>query len=229
MTGDIAPDGRGAAATPATARSRPTARRLGRRPGPNKTREAILDAARTCFARNGYAGTTIRQIAVDAGVDASLVIQFYGTKEELFGACMSITPGALSRFADAFAGPEEAIGERVARAFFGVWEGEPQDAEPMIALLRSAISSQQAAVQLRDFLQARLTTALGAENALRVGLASSMLVGLVVGRDIVQIPALVEAETESLVALIAPALQAILTGGHPLPGGLPQASTRQGR
>lgn len=217
MTGDAAPEVLGAtasAAEPGTS----TARRRGRRPGPNRTREAVLDAARACFARNGYAGTTIRQIAEDAGVDASLVMQFYGTKEDLFGACMSITPAALSRFAAAFEGPEESLGERVARAFFGVWEGDPADAEPMFAVLRSAITNEQAALELRGFLQARVTTALGPEKALRVGVASSMLVGLVVGRDIVRVPSMVEAETEALVALIAPALQAILTGDPPRPG-----------
>jgi AcrR family transcriptional regulator len=189
--------------------------RRGRRPGATKTRAAILDAARARFARSGYAGATIRQIAEDAGVDASLVMQFYGSKEELFAGCMSITPRALSRFALAFEGPREALGERVARAFLSVWEGEPEDAEPMLAMLRSAVSNEQAAVQLRGFLQSRLTTALGPENALRVGVASSMLVGLVVGRVIVQVPALVEAEPEALIALIAPALQAILTQGDP--------------
>jgi len=139
-------------------------------------------------------------------------MQFYGSKEELFGACMSMTPGALSRFAVAFDGPVESLGDRVARAFFGVWEGAPEDAEPMLAMLRSAVSNEKAAAQLRGFLQARLTTALGAENAIRVGVASSMLVGLVIGRDIVQVPSLVEADTELLIALIAPAIQAILTG-----------------
>ena len=52
--------------------------------------------------------------------------------------------------------------------------------------------------------EARLTSALGAENALRVGVASSMLVGLVVGRDIVQVPALSDADTEALVGSSRP-------------------------
>jgi len=35
----------------------------GRRPGKTDTRSAVLDAARECFADNGYDGTTIRAIA----------------------------------------------------------------------------------------------------------------------------------------------------------------------
>ncbi len=202
------------------ARGKPAVR--GRRPGATNTREAILDAARACFAKNGFAGATIRKIADQAGVDAALVMQFFGTKQELFGAVMSISPGTLSSFAAAFEGPEASIGERVTRAFFAVWEGEPQNAEPMLAMLRSAISNEQATLQLREFLQVRLTAALGAENALRVGIASSMLVGLVVGRNIVKVPALFAAKSESLVALIAPALQAILTKDPPRRGQPPK-------
>jgi AcrR family transcriptional regulator len=199
-------------------------RRQGRRPGANKTREAILDAARARFAKDGYAKATIRKIASDADVDASLVMQFFGSKEELFGAVMSITPGALSRFAGAFEGPRESLGERVARAFFGVWEGPPEDSEPLLAMLRGALSNEQATAQLSGFLQARITVALGVENTLRVGLAASMLVGVVVGRRIVRVPALVNEELDSLVALIAPALQAILTGDR---AGLKEAPRRR--
>ena len=45
----------------------------------------------------------------------------------------------------------------------------------------------------------------------RLALASSMLIGVIVGRRIVQIPALASEEAESLIALVAPAVQVILT------------------
>lgn len=84
--------------------------RRGRRPGASGTRQAILDAARARFSRDGYAAATIRKIAADAGVDATLVMHFFGSKDELFGAVMSITPNALSRIAGAFQGPEHSRG-----------------------------------------------------------------------------------------------------------------------
>jgi hypothetical protein len=37
-----------------------------------------------------------------------------------------------------------------------------------------------------------------------------MLVGVVVGRRVVRVPILAEADTETLVALIAPAIQSVL-------------------
>jgi hypothetical protein len=79
--------------------------RRGRRPGASGTRQAILEAARARFAADGYGGTTIRRVAADAGVDPSLVMQFFRSKELLFGAVMSISPDAMAQLSDAFNGP----------------------------------------------------------------------------------------------------------------------------
>lgn len=191
--------------------------RRGRRPGPGDTRKDVLEAARTRFARDGYAATTVRRIAAEAAVDPALVIRFFGSKAGLFAAVMSIPTSALARMADAFDGPEDALGERVTRAFLDVWEGDPQESEPLLAMLRSAVSTELAAVQLREFIQARLLEALSpklrnAEGAaLRAGLASAMLVGVIVGRRVVQVPTLVAEGRDAIVALVAPAIQAVLT------------------
>lgn len=198
-----------------------TETRRGRRPGTNTTRQAILDAARTRFATDGFTSTTIRRIATDAGVDAALVMQFFKSKNDLFAAVMSISPNALARFTDAFEGPSDQLGERVVRAYLSVWEGAAEDSDPLMAMLRGAIVNEQAREQLRDFIQARLVIAvesssLDAEDAaLRAGLASSMLVGIVVGRRVVGVPELAEANIERLVALAAPGIQSVLAAGAP--------------
>ncbi|MEZ0362357.1 TetR family transcriptional regulator [Mycobacterium sp. pUA109] len=200
----------------------PSGPRRGRRPGPNTSRQTILDAARARFASDGFAGTTIRRVAADAGVDASLVMQFFGSKNELFAAVMSISPDALARLSAAFDGPDEHLGERVVRAHLGVWEGAPQDSEPLMAMLRGAIVNEQASAQLREFIQARLLDGIRSratnhdDAALRAGLASAMLVGVVVGRRIVGVPILANTDTDTLVARLAPAIQNVLTAGAPL-------------
>jgi hypothetical protein len=149
-------------------------------------------------------------------------MQFFGSKDDLFAAVMSIPPGVLSRITAAFAGPEDSMGEQLTRAYLDSWLGESQESEPLLAMLRGAISQEDAAAQLRDFIQARL--ALGAnvhqdENndaLLRVGLAASMLIGVIVGRRIVRVPVLQEEDIEALVTLVAPAVQLILTrSGQP--------------
>jgi AcrR family transcriptional regulator len=201
----------------ATKTKPPVQARRGRRPGANTTRKEILDAARARFASDGFAATTIRRIASDAGVNPSLVMQFFTSKEELFAAVMSISPKSLERFSTVFDGPDEHLGERVVRAHLDVWEGAPEDSEPLMAMLRGAIGNEQAGSQLREFIQARLLDAMGADGgnapdaALRAGLASSMLVGIVVGRRLVGVPILAEADTETLVAMVAPAIQSVLS------------------
>lgn len=190
-----------------------TARR-GRRPGPNSTRQEVLDAARARFANGGFAGTTIRLVAADAGVDVAQVMQFFRSKDELFAAVMAIPATALQRFDALYEGPDEHLGERVVRAFLTAWEGIPEESEPLMATLRGAFVNDQARDQLRGFIQSRLLAGtaerLGADAKLRSGLASSMLVGMIVGRQVIGVPILVAADTEELVKVVAPAIQTIL-------------------
>ncbi len=189
--------------------------RRGRRPGPGSTRQEVLDAARARFASDGFAATTIRVVATDAGVDVSQVMQFFRSKDELFAAVMAVPASALERFDTVFEGPDEHLGERVVRAFLQAWEGVPEESEPLMAMLRGAIVNEQARDQLRGFIQSRIIAGtnerLGADAALRAGLVSALLVGMVTSRQIIGVPVLVEADTEQLVAIIAPAIQKILS------------------
>ncbi|MGW5692753.1 TetR/AcrR family transcriptional regulator [Streptomyces asiaticus] len=193
----------------------PSARR-GRRPGRNTTRQAVLDAARRQFAAAGFKGATIRAIAADAGVDAALVMQFFRSKDELFGAVMSISPEALSRIAGAFSGPLESVGEQAVRAYLAVWEGDQPDADALRAMLRGAVSSEQAGAQLREFIESRLSEGVRRfgsdphDAELRAALASSMLIGITVGRQIVRVSVLAEEDREAIVRRVGPALQALL-------------------
>src|SRR3954454_7424773 len=67
-----------------------THRTRGRRGGEARTGEAILAVARGQFAAHGYARTTIRSVAFEAGVDPALVMYFHGSKRELFLAAAAI-------------------------------------------------------------------------------------------------------------------------------------------
>ncbi|WP_404710192.1 TetR/AcrR family transcriptional regulator [Sphingomonas sp. MMS24-J13] len=61
------------------------ARPRGRRPaGAVSGREALLAAALSAFARNGYEATSLRVIAADAGVDMALVARLFGSKADLW-------------------------------------------------------------------------------------------------------------------------------------------------
>ncbi|POH73159.1 TetR/AcrR family transcriptional regulator [Arthrobacter glacialis] len=200
-------------------KSTSTGRRRGRPPGSGSTRNTILEAARRQFATEGFTTTTIRSIATDADVDASQVMQFFGSKDALFAAVMSIPPMVLALFDTAFEGPDECLGERVVRAYLQAWEGTPEESEPLMVMLRGAIVNDTASKQLADFIQSRLLDgareriADDSESALRAGLASSMLVGLITSRRIIGVPLLAEADPEAVIRLVGPAIQEILAPG----------------
>src|SRR5918994_1403429 len=95
-------------------------KRSGRRPGPTTTREAIAEAARRQFGELGYDRATLRGIAGEAGVDAALVVRFYGSKESLFQDVMALPPAtaeAMARLAD---GDRATVGRRFAEAIVGL-------------------------------------------------------------------------------------------------------------
>ncbi|CQD10578.1 transcriptional regulator [Mycolicibacterium conceptionense] len=48
------------------------------------SRDAVLAAAKLRFAAEGYEKTTLRAIASDAHVDASMVLYLFGSKADLF-------------------------------------------------------------------------------------------------------------------------------------------------
>jgi AcrR family transcriptional regulator len=55
------------------------------------TRQRLLQAARQHFARDGYAATTVRDIAMEAGVNVALINRYFTSKEGLFEACLDRT------------------------------------------------------------------------------------------------------------------------------------------
>lgn len=54
-----------------------------------RTRDAILRAAQEAFSSKGYSATGVREITAAAGVNASLVSRYFGSKEKLFEAALS--------------------------------------------------------------------------------------------------------------------------------------------
>jgi len=64
------------------------------------TRKAILASARRLFARAGYDGVGVREIANGAGVTAMLINRYFGSKERLFAEVAAetmATPSILTR------------------------------------------------------------------------------------------------------------------------------------
>jgi AcrR family transcriptional regulator len=201
--------------------------RSGRRGGDSGTREAILAAARALFGEMGYDRTTIRRIAADAGVDAALVHHFYGTKDQLFAAAMRLPVNPRQVLAEALS-PEsrdqgQSLGEHLLRTVLGVWE-VAEIRSTFLGLLRSAPTSEQAVVMLREFLAGAILGPLAAaareaapgadaQNAgYRAALVASQVLGLGLTRYVLEVEPLAQASSEDLIAAIAPNLDRYLTG-----------------
>lgn len=190
----------------------------GRRPGKTDTRQAILDAARDCFAESGYDGTTIRAIAATAGVDPALVHHFFGAKSELFAAAVSLpfAPREVLPPLLEATGEGDDAGERILRMFLGLWDDDPTRRR-LLAVVRSAVRYEAAAAMLRTFLSREVigtfVRTLDTPDAeLRATLVGSQLIGLAIARYVVKIPPLATASTADLVAAYGPTLQRYLTG-----------------
>jgi AcrR family transcriptional regulator len=190
--------------------------RTGRRPGRSGTRDAILVAARESFTASGYDQASIRDIARRAGVDPALVHHYFGNKQKLFTEAVEL-PVDLVAVVEAFVrGDRDRIGERIVGLMLSVWDSRT-DRSPLIALIRSAVTSEDAARMLREFMVSvlfvRLAEALRAPDApLRASLAASQMMGLLIARYVVRVEPLASAPAAQLVAAIGPNIQRYLTG-----------------
>jgi AcrR family transcriptional regulator len=188
----------------------------GRRPGESGTREAILHAARRQFAELGYDRTSMRQIAIEAGVDPTLVSHFHGTKQELFLSVIELPFQPADVLPGLLAGDPQDAGARLARFVLGVFESE-QGRSQIIGLVRAAASEPAAARLVRDLLTREVFTPLaegiGSDDAAyRASLVGSQIVGLVMARYIVALEPLASRGQAAVAAAIAPSLQHYLTG-----------------
>jgi AcrR family transcriptional regulator len=166
--------GKPAAATVVSARS-------GRRPGPTATRDTVLSVARQAFEENGYAATSLREVARRAGIDASLIVHFYGSKAGLLAAVARWPFDPDDAVEQVTAEGPERIGHRLAARFINNWENGDSGVS-VFMLLQAAIADPKAASLLREFIKAHLIEPildyLNADNPeLRASLMTGMLFG----------------------------------------------------
>jgi AcrR family transcriptional regulator len=178
-----------------------------------RTRADIVSAARSRFAAEGYERTTLRAVAADVGVDAALVIRYFGSKQELFAAAAEFTIELpdLSKV-----DPDEIAGILLPR-FFAVWEED----ETFVALLRAAMTSQIAADALRrvfaEQVAPKLITATPDHPVQRIGLMGSFVIGLAITRYVLQTPPIAGLSRDTLSRWATPVIQQLLVGPVPAP------------
>jgi AcrR family transcriptional regulator len=195
--------------------------RTGRRTGDSGTREAILQAAREQFADRGYDGATIRVIAAAARVDPALVHHFYGTKERLFAAAMQLpfVPSEVIPAALADRPADQPAGAHLVRTALALWDS-PGVREAFVGILRSALTSDQAAAMLREFVSQAILAPVASlasgtdpeQTPFRTSLVGSHMLGLALARYVLQLPPVATADADALAAAIGPTIDRYLTG-----------------
>ena len=191
--------------------------RVGRRPGNQDTRGQIITAARHAFAAKGFAGASMRAIAAEAGVDAALIHHYFENKQQLFLATVAL-PLALPQIVEQVAaGDRGDLGEQLVRTVLGVWDSDLQPS--LVAAIRTTLTDPALTRSVGEFFTLEVIGHVLRRDDLppeeanrRAGLVASQVLGLVIGRYVLQLPILVNRRTEDLVAEIGPTVQRYVDG-----------------
>lgn len=191
--------------------------KVGRRPGNQDTRGQIITAARHAFAAKGFAGASMRGIAAEAGVDAALIHHYFESKQQLFLATIALPLGLPQVVEQVAAGERRDLGERLVQTVLGVWDSELQPS--LVAAVRTALTDPALTRSVGEFLNLEVIGQVLRRDDLppeeanrRAGLVASQVLGLVMGRYVLRLPALVNRQTEDLVAEIGPTVQRYVDG-----------------
>lgn len=179
-----------------------------RRRDATATREAILESAVRNFARAGYDGVGVREIAGDAGVTAMLVNRYFGSKEQLFAEAVDVS------FAPPVFVPDGSHSVAADAAAALLARTGAEDLMPFLIMLRSA-SNPRATEIVRDAIERYVGKRLAKQlpepaRQLRSDVVLSVLSGVLLMRDVVGTRALNARSTDRLERLLAAALDAVV-------------------
>jgi AcrR family transcriptional regulator len=175
-----------------------------------RTEARILDAAARGFLTAGYERTTIRAVASAAGVDAGLVMHYFGSKLELFRRVIDAAP-----VPEVSGAPEQAA-EQILATLADRLASEPVAS---LALLRSMLTNPDAARAASAGIaryQEQITRAIPADDAsLRAAIISAITLGITVSRHLIKSDDLASADPAQVISLLRPCILALAAPPSP--------------
>jgi AcrR family transcriptional regulator len=166
-----------------------------------RTEARILDAATQVFFSAGYDRTTIRAVAAAAGVDAGLVMHYFGSKQQLYRRVIEAAPVPEIGGTPAEAAEQilATLADRLASA-----DGAS------LALLRSMLTNPEAASAASTGIaryEAQIAQAIPADDAdLRAAIISAVTLGITVSRHLIKSDELATADPARIIELLRPCL-----------------------
>ena len=178
------------------------------------TRAAILAAARSQFAARGFNGASLRSIASEAGVDASLISHYFGDKSQLMVATMQLPVNPIEKIAGVVAGGPGGMAERLVRTFLNAWDPHREVFSTLVRTTLGGGDTEAPMLQLaRSVLIAKLLEVLeGDDRELRATLIASHIIGMATLRYVAKLEPLASAPIEDVVAGYAPSMQLLISG-----------------
>jgi AcrR family transcriptional regulator len=177
------------------------------------TKAAILASARRAFAEHGYDGAGLRGIAEGAGVTAMMVGRYFGSKEALFGEVVTdsmrdpviLSPANLAA---------EDLPRALAEALVGITAAGAGPLDGFLILFRSASSPVAARIARERIAAVHQATAMtlveGDHAAERAALLLSLIAGVQMMRQMIELAPLAKASPATLAELLVPIIAAIL-------------------
>jgi AcrR family transcriptional regulator len=177
------------------------------------TRAAILAAARSQFAARGLNGASLRSIAREAGVDASLISHYFGDKSQLLVATMQLPVNPVEKIAGVVAGGPDGMAERLLRTFLSAWDPHREVFSTLVRTTLGGGDTEAPMLQLaRSVLIGKLLEVLeGDDRELRAALIASHIIGMATLRYVAKLEPLADAPIEDVVAAYAPSMQLLIS------------------
>lgn len=179
-----------------------------KQPKSSATRERIEIAARKIFAEQGYDRATIRTIATEANIHASMVMRYFGSKEALFSTVVQFD----LRLPDLTVIPTAERGPALVRHFLERWEDGERE---LTALLRAAVSHPAAQARMAGIFEEQLASAMRtmtepATASRRATLIASQMLGLALIRYVLAFDTARDMDFETIVTAVGATVQSYL-------------------
>lgn len=160
----------------------------------------------------------MRAVAKAAQVDPSLVVHYFGSKEQLFAESLRITQSVQTIITSVSAAPREQWGRLFAELVLQQWQGG-EYGQNWLAIIRSAASEPTAARMVAHLYETRFLREVESlyvdQPAVRATMLSSIVTGLTFTGQIIGLPGFATAPREQQLALLGGIFQVVLTAELP--------------